>query len=110
MFIYETTPIDLFEGMIPIEAYVRQIPKEDDIGTCYNVLDVILLAMKCSRDISLAKKSEWDGDVRFMHVFSLPNPDTYSSIIGFVWKQKNDGTTYICSPVKLPWISDEYLL
>ena len=109
MFIYQTAPVDFFAGMLPI-AYAAEKMREE-LGN-EEVFKLIRLAMDCSRAVSLAKGSYWEGDIRGfdLFVFALPDPDATPPHIGLTWKQENNGTTYICSPVALPWISDDDLL
>ena len=50
-----------------------------------------------------AKRSGWEGDFRHEAcVFWLPN--VYEFWYGFVFKQDNNGTTFVVSPVRLPWL------
>lgn len=43
----------------------------------------------------------WEGNVRDeVHVFFVPDESEFG--IGFVWKQENNGTTFIVSTVPLP--------
>jgi len=74
--------------------------------------ELIKLAIKCAYDIGKAKGSCWEGDIRGnnMFLFSLPDPDNNNARYGLIWKQGNNGTTFICSPVKLDWIDDDCLL
>jgi hypothetical protein len=55
----------------------------------------------------LAKAKGWEGDFRHghePHVFWLPGELEFS--YAFVWKQDNNGGTFVISPVPLPWLDD----
>ncbi|MBZ4402420.1 hypothetical protein [Myxococcus sp. AS-1-15] len=45
----------------------------------------------------------WEGD--FMQgpgKFAIPMEGSFA--FGYAWKQANDGTTFVASPVQLPWM------
>jgi hypothetical protein len=49
--------------------------------------------------------SEWEGDFsRGPCVMPIPDPDNNGFQAAFVWKQDNNGTTFVVSPVALPWL------
>ena len=55
--------------------------------------------------LSLAKEVGWEGDFREPPcVFSIPSDQFY---LGFAFKQDNNGSTFILSPVELPWLDDD---
>ena len=50
-----------------------------------------------------ARKIGWEGDYKSYsapRVFWLPNPDDFDFQYGFVWKQDNNGATFIVSPFR----------
>lgn len=52
-----------------------------------------------------AKNKGWEGDFRHEPcVFWLPFDTGF--IYGFVFKQDNNGTTFVISPEPLPWLED----
>jgi len=52
-----------------------------------------------------ASKLGWEGDFREEpRVFWLPDADTGELVFGFVWKQDNNGSTFVVSPLPLPWL------
>jgi hypothetical protein len=54
----------------------------------------------------LARDEGWEGDFRDgeePRVLWLPIADGFK--YAFVWKQDNNGSTFVVSPVKLPWLS-----
>jgi len=56
-----------------------------------------------------AKNIGWEGDYQTGHadprVFFIPNGEGGFSY-GFAWKQVNNGTTFVLSPVRLPHLED----
>lgn len=52
----------------------------------------------------LARKKGWEGDFREDPVvFWMPCND-FEMVYGFAFKQDNNGTTYVISPVELSWL------
>lgn len=104
MFVYQVGPVDFFSGMLPI-AMAADRAKEECGDEA--VFDLFRFVMECARYVSLAKDSFWEGDIRGkeLYVFAIPDADSCSQRFGLVWKQDNNGTTFICSPVELPWIN-----
>ena len=108
MFIYQTPPQDFWYGMIPLEKILEE--KTDDYET--QKIDLIKFLMKAARQTAISKGCDWEGDIRGndIYLFGMPDPDNCRSIWGIAWKQDNNGTTFICSPVELPWLSGDYLI
>lgn len=58
------------------------------------------------RSQELARDFEWEGDIREgpfiagVPIFPVRNV----SLFMIAWKQRNDGRTFIASPVALPWL------
>ncbi|WP_052757368.1 hypothetical protein [Sphingobium chungbukense] len=51
----------------------------------------------------LAAQEGWEGDFRqHPRVFFLPDENQFR--YGFVWKQENNGTTFVVSPQPLSWL------
>ena len=48
----------------------------------------------------------WEGDIRDgPYVFGLPGGTHGTNMkVGFVWKQENNGQTFVASPFRLPWL------
>lgn len=54
-----------------------------------------------------ASAAGWEGDLRHEPVvFWIPDDTEFS--YGFILKQDNNGTTYVVSPVPLPWLESAY--
>ncbi|MCA4817372.1 hypothetical protein VXQ08_08235 [Acinetobacter towneri] len=55
----------------------------------------------------LADKLGWEGDfVGEPRVFFLPDPQNMMINFGFVFKQRNNGMTFVISPIHLDYIAD----
>ena len=114
MFFYQTAPVDFFSGMVRAEDYIKHLQMEHSGSDAdKQVSDFIKHVMYCTRAVSLALNSYWEGDVRGndLYVFQIPYPSCGNEIpLGVMWKQDNNGDSYICSPVKLDWIDSEDML
>ena len=109
-FIYETPPIDYFLGMMPLSQYIKKSiamemeHESEDTSTITNILSMV-----CEAIIKVKDATIWEGDFNTkMYVFAIPDVDNTDMKIGFVWKQENNGTSFVVSPVSLPWL-DQYL-
>lgn len=55
--------------------------------------------------ICLMTERKWEGDfTEGPCVFALP--DANVAKVAFVWKQSNNGDTFVVSPVELPWLAE----
>lgn len=55
----------------------------------------------------LATQAGWEGDVRFGNgpcVFDIPFSDGIETC--FIFKQDNNGCTFVVSPVEMPWLDE----
>lgn len=105
MFIYETSPQDYFDGMVPLcDAIYNSGENEGSNDTAWRIIHFVI---SCVYKVARAK-SFWEGDIRGndIYLFSLPDPDNAMVRMGLVWKQDNNGSTYICSPVEIPWLKE----
>jgi hypothetical protein len=54
------------------------------------------------------ERAGWDGDFRSgseLRVFYIPD-DSDGLASALVWKQDNNGTTFVASPFRLPWLGE----
>jgi hypothetical protein len=106
---YDITPIDSgWDYLRTIPETAALIGKHEALGKMQGYSDAVsvkdFLADFENAKV-LAKEHGWEGDYRGEpHVFWIPveGEVTY----GFVWKQDNNGTTFIVSPQPLPWVSN----
>lgn len=113
-YFYATPPQDFFDGMVSLAKLIREksitIDYDEKDKVYPHIIDnyeLLKIVVTCAFVVS-KKGSHWEGDIRGedIYLFSLPDPDNCSEKIGIVWKQENNGTTFICSPVELPWLSN----
>lgn len=106
MVVYCVNPIDDWKGWQ--EPYPLFAEDEDDYNTTLTPTKWKPLWDKAQR---LALRVGWEGDIRDgPFVTIIPGSMFMHSgeplaIIG--WKQDNNGTTFLASPFRLPWIEDD---
>lgn len=109
-------PIDDFSGCVPFRSYVEDVLSYRsafcevgrELQSRFITLAEIYTEIAEAMDGFIGKKSIWEGDVRGddLYVFALPG-HSGSTMIGYLWKQDNNGSTFVASPVRLQWL-DEY--
>lgn len=113
MYFYATPYQDYFSGMVPLKKIFNEEPR-GEWGVYIDRFKLLKIIMRCAcivaqRSISDGiAGSRWEGDIRDseIYLFSLPDPSDNRELFGLVWKQSNNGDTFICSPVELPWIEE----
>jgi hypothetical protein len=118
MYVYRDM-FDFFDGLQTVEEYCGNISsaikvsadKVFDSGKDNNKIDIqkiceILNSLE--KAMYAARKEYWEGDIK-QGPFILPIPDSYHSemVLGFIWKQGENGSTFICSPIPLPWLEKQ---
>jgi hypothetical protein len=100
---YAIAPVDLGWGLLPTVEQGAELLK-----TCpgYDAIDdqVHYWANFAKAEI-LAGAAGWEGDYQDNarpRVIWLPNEGEV--LYGFAWKQNNNGTTFVISPVPLDWL------
>lgn len=107
MYYYETGPIDYFAGTISLDVFKEQIKKEVDKFQSPETIFNAALENLESAKIFMRTNANWEGDIiTGPFVFAVPSPDKYEMEVGFVWKQSNNGTTFIASPFGLSWLEE----
>lgn len=104
-------------GIIPIDFGWEYLPTVEDIAHKFATNDATLKIEGVDYEpemlpgflerFALAKEAAiaegWEGDFRGKaRVFFLPGENDFH--YGFVWKQDNNGTTFVVSPHSLPWL------
>lgn len=107
-FTYQVAPIDWgWEQLRTVEDTARALADVDvrerlsgeAIYIADPSLDTFLARWDAAKDS--ARRSGWEGDFRQgPYVFWVPTEDGMQ--FGFVFKQDNNGTTFVVSPVELP--------
>jgi hypothetical protein len=105
LFVYHVGPIDDWEGWTPVQQLV---PEDGTKWTEWIYRDDAV--RRWAQAMQLARQIGWEGDVRggFFGpdgpwVCPLPCGDCQNDYL-IAWKQDNNGSTFIASPVALPWL------
>ncbi|MDD3157451.1 hypothetical protein [Anaeromusa sp.] len=102
-FVYELNPTDYF---FPFKSFDQAIV-DAEIEGGEKFKDVIITAVDNAKN-KFKKHTVWEGDGRFF-VSGLPGADSENMpLILVIIKQVNNGTTFLYSPVELPYL--EYFL
>jgi len=60
-----------------------------------------------ARACVLASKAGWEGDFsEDPKIFWLPDPESGDWAYGFAWKQANNGTCFVASPIELSYLKE----
>lgn len=109
--IYEIAPIDLgWEHLKTVRETAAILLQRSETTSRENDIDasdlhVFLRSWESAKDA--ASDKGWEGDFRHEPVVMwIPNDTEFN--YGFVFKQDNNGTTYVVSPVEMPWLESEY--
>jgi hypothetical protein len=104
---YHIFPIDFGWEFLPdLKQVIAQAAMQDacwiEQGISENIAQQIMEDFKFA--MAAMRKRGWEGDFRDgPKVFFLPNDTDF--VWGFVWKQDNNGETFVVSPRPLPWLS-----
>lgn len=110
MYAYHIAPIDFMWDALPtVKEFIKKLHDQYQVSNYEEYND--FPNFDCRKFLSDLKKGEeiagkigWEGDFRIEpHVFMLPL-DELEFVYGFAWKQDNNGSTFIISPVDLPWL------
>lgn len=90
--IYGIIPIDFWQGWIPVDEFLQRWP---DL-----IEDVELQLLIVKRE---ATRMGWDGHGEIcMTGFPIEGGGGYL----FGWQQQDNGTSFIVSPIEMPWLED----
>ncbi|MFT3756458.1 MAG: hypothetical protein QM769_11040 [Pseudoxanthomonas sp.] len=110
--VYRLPPIDAGWGHLEsVKETLAAIADEIDEFSApdnFNAMEVsdFLCAWKAVKE-EVGKRG-WDGEFRLEpRVFWLPSEGELA--YGFVFKQENDGTTFVVSPYSLPWLDEQVI-
>jgi hypothetical protein len=104
LYLYQVAPIDFWFGWIPLRDVLIEALEQDE-GEYDGPPDFGVLYDRLRRAKTLARQYlGWEGDMRSGPYFAPIPFETgfYEYLIA--WKQDNNGTTYVASPVQLPWL------
>ena len=104
MYIYSIDPIDFWPGWYKEADYLKSVDDVDDLVG--NTFVEEYQALK-KRALAKALDAGWEGDIREgPFVAGLPSSGGDVRVM-IAWKQDNNGTTFIASPVELPQLKQE---
>lgn len=102
MYVYHLSPIDFWHPWKTESAYLEDI-KQDGYNASH--WEKAYTAFK-AKAMELGKAAGWEGDIRQGPFIGGLPMDVDDSRYCLAWKQDNNGTTFIASPVKLPWLGE----
>ena len=98
---YHIAPIDFGWGLLlRVEEFAARVKGHEEAAYTSSQLRLDLDKAK-----ELARAVGWEGDFRKGYeprVLMLP--DEVEMKYAFVWKQENNGSTFVVSPIELPWL------
>ena len=114
MFRYQISPVDRFEGCKTLAQYIADCAESEneckgmyEDASLSRVLDDLI-----SETVMVYRDGYWEGDI-IDHIYVLPLPPADLSDgcmdIGFIWQQRNNGTTFVLSPRELPWLEENMI-
>ncbi len=118
IYVYSCAPIDLWHGPVEALEYVNDQPR---FYSVQSMMDDNLPVSGWSEDqeeaeavvsllrdgTKLARNLMWEGDFRTPpHICFVPYPDAIGFKKILVWKQDNNGTTFVVSEISLPWLEE----
>lgn len=104
LFVYALSPIDFWPGWMKEADYLASVKNYDDLVGDSFVDDYTILRREA---LDEAKRVGWEGDIREgPFVSGLPS-DLGEIRVMMAWKQDNNGTTWIASPVELAHLKEQ---
>lgn len=115
MFAYEKQPTDFgWKRLKTLKETIKDladsIPDEEKYSIPYeeemenSVKDLTFFLSRWEEAKRAAAEKGWEGDFSEQpHVFWLPWDDTF--VPAFIFKQKNNGTTFVASPIPLDYMT-----
>jgi hypothetical protein len=108
---YEIAPIDFgWENLKTVRETAVALLESGQASALKNDIDAsdlqdFLISWESAK--TAASEKGWDGDLKGEPVVMwIPNDTEFN--YGFAFKQDNNGTTYVMSPVEMPWLESEY--
>lgn len=107
---YQFFVIDHFWELSPtVDQFFKNLvdlyPAKENVDEFQSMLFTATAKWKYAQQ--LADELGWEGDfVGEPRVFCLPDPASMAMDYGFVFKQKNNGMTYVISPIHLDYIAN----
>jgi hypothetical protein len=100
MFVYAMGPIENWEGWRPAEG-------ASTFGEA-SIAERAEFREFFSRAREIARELGWEGDIsEGPFVSALPDPAQHGSAIMVAWRQSKNGTTFVASPFRIPYLENE---
>ena len=114
LYCYACGPIDDFFGAFTEVELVGKIVSEI-LSRADKIHSAVLIQECCGGLVALRRRAEdafktlgWEGDHRSVKdtpaYFFVPDPASFGMCPGYVVKQDNNGSTFVASPVPLPYL------
>lgn len=114
-FAYQIGPIDWWAGSLTVDEFLKSCRAEEralaqGLGTEFFDEGSDVFIKKVATGLAFLKdqcKSLKDfNDLNMIRIAVLPNPDEAVMFVFLLCKQGNNGTTFVASPVRLPWMEE----
>ncbi|HCQ9811471.1 MULTISPECIES: hypothetical protein [Acinetobacter calcoaceticus/baumannii complex] len=98
-----------WDYLLPLDEFYKKLLNADfSEPNCTANEELLSATHRWFQAKKLAEKIGWEGDfTRGPYVFFLPNPEGFNIEYGFMFKQYNNGRTFIISPFELEYM-DQY--
>lgn len=102
LYCYHLPPIDHWTGGMTPELFLASLaPSPGWLGTVAAAVEM-LQELEASAQAAF-REIGWEGDIREgPYFFALP--DEARLAVGYVLKQAAEGSTFVASPIELPWL------
>jgi hypothetical protein len=109
MWVYCLTPIDWWTGAHTVSDYESAIVADHGRADASEQVKGALSKFRNFLDKAKAIAPGWEGDIREgPFVLPVPPRDPAEGLQFMVaWKQENNGTTFLASPFRLPWLEED---
>ena len=112
MYVYRLSPIDFWQGWHRAQDLLRIDPRPGAEGWEQDCpVDPSSWFQKWQNAQAFARELGWPGDIRpgcgpFVSMIPMGNDASECDYL-IAWKEDNNGTTYVASPVPLPHLAEE---
>ena len=106
-------PVDYFSACVPLKEYIERALKECAwesaiLGDHVDVLKWAVDDLFPELAYAMSGFPYWEGDIADgIYVFAIPTCEYPEMMRGYIWKQSNNGSTFVASPVELPWLKED---
>ena len=109
MYAYHLAPVDFGWELLPTLEEMAEKTARNDAAYAHHDENMAAdggrtqeLFESFKRAKEVAKEVLWEGDYRERpRVFLLPEEGGYEFRFGFVWKQDNNGSTFLVTPIRI---------